>query len=169
MKKSSKINLLLLVALGLLWSDVGAAQTASYLSSPSSGSSWVKRCEGPQNQKCEMVQRLMDQQTGARVLEMAVAFPDNKDSARAVLIAPLGVELTQGFSLTIDEQDTMGFQPRYCLSDGCYAFLTLPPDILQMMGKGQMMTLSFYTYDGQPARLPISLEGFRETVQSLKK
>ncbi|MFN3828105.1 MAG: invasion associated locus B family protein [Micavibrio sp.] len=132
-------------------------------------SSWVKRCTDTEGKVCEMVQRLMDQQSGARVLEMAVAMPPEGDDARAVLIAPLGVELTQGFSLTIDDKDTVSFKPRYCLTDGCYAFLVLPPDIIKLMGQGKMMTLSFYTYDGQPARLPVSLDGFSETLQSLKK
>lgn len=129
-------------------------------------SAWVKRCEGAQ---CEIVQILMDQQSNSRVMEVAIGFPSGKTEARLVLILPLGVDLSQPFSLSIDEGTPLGFKVRYCLVDGCYAFLTLPPDVIAMMKKGSMAALSFRTYDGSPAKLPVSLAGFSETVESLRQ
>lgn len=129
-------------------------------------SAWVKRCEGA---TCEIVQRLMDQESKARVLEVAIGFPAGKDSARGVIILPLGVDLSQPLSLTIDEQPPLGFKVRYCLGDGCYAFLTLPPDVLMSMKKGAMGVLTFKTFDGQPGRLPLSLEGFSQSLSDIQK
>ena len=129
-------------------------------------SAWVKRCEGL---SCEIVQRLMDQESGARVLEMAVGFPAGQDSARGVVILPLGVDLSQPMSLRIDEGAPLGFKVRYCLSDGCYAFLTLPPDVLAGMKKGTLGVMTFKTFDGQPGKLPLSLEGFAATLSGIQK
>lgn len=129
-------------------------------------SAWVKRCEGA---TCEIVQRLMDQESGARVLEMAVGFPAGKDSARGVVILPLGVDLSQPMSLRIDEGEPLGFKVRYCLSDGCYAFLTLPPDVLAGMKKGALGVMIFKTFDGQPGKLPLSLEGFAAMLSEIQK
>lgn len=129
-------------------------------------SAWVKRCEG---NICEIVQRLMDQESKARVLEVAIGFPAGTDSARGVIILPLGVDLSQPLSLTIDEQAPLGFKVRYCLGDGCYAFLTLPPDVLLSMKKGALGVLNFKTFDGQPGRLPLSLEGFSQSLSEIQK
>lgn len=129
-------------------------------------SAWVKRCEGAQ---CEIVQILMDQQSNSRVMEAAIGFPSGKTEARLVLILPLGVDLSQSFSLSIDDGAPLGFKVRYCLIDGCYAFLTLPPDVIAMMKKGAMAALSFRTYDGNPARLPLALEGFSAAVTGIQK
>ncbi len=129
-------------------------------------SAWVKRCEGA---SCEIVQRLMDQESKARVLEMAVGFPAGKDSARGVVILPLGVDLSQPMSLRIDEGEPLGFKVRYCLNDGCYVFLTLPPDVLAGMKKGALGVMIFKTFDGQPGKLPLSLEGFAATLSEIQK
>lgn len=129
-------------------------------------SAWVKRCEGT---SCEIVQRLMDQESKSRVIEMAIGFPSGKDSARGVIILPLGVDLSQPLSMAIDEGAPLGFKVRYCLGDGCYAFLTLPPDVLASMKKGSLGVLTFKTFDGQPGRLPLALDGFSQALESLKK
>jgi invasion protein IalB len=129
-------------------------------------SAWVKRCE---DTRCEIVQRLMDQESKSRVLEMAIGFPPGKDSARGVIILPLGVDLSQPFSLTIDEGTPLGFKVRYCLGDGCYAFLTLPPDVLTSMKKGTLGVLTFKTFDGQPGRLPLALDGFAASLSQIQK
>lgn len=129
-------------------------------------SAWVKRCEDAQ---CEIVQILMDQKSNSRVMEAAIGFPSGKADARLVLVLPLGVDLSHPFSMTIDEGKPLGFKVRYCLIDGCYAFLTLPPDVLGMMKKGSMAALSFRTYDGNPARLPLSLEGFSSAMSDIQK
>lgn len=132
-------------------------------------SAWVKRCEGA---ACEIVQRLMDGQSKARVLDMAIGFPAgkdrSKDPARGVIILPLGVDMSQPFTLTIDEGAPLAFKVRYCLSDGCYAFLTLPPDVLAGMKAGRLGVLTFKTFDGQPGRLPLALDGFSAALSALE-
>ena len=58
--------------------------TLGFLISPAQAqSAWVKRCEGQGGaQTCEVVQRLMDQESKSRVLEVAIGFPSGKDAAR---------------------------------------------------------------------------------------
>ena len=147
----------------LLWPlfSFGAAQAQMAAES----SAWLKRCE---EKNCEIVQRLMSQQNQTRVLEMAIGFPPGEKNARGVIVLPLGVDMQQPFTLTIDENKPVPFKMRYCLSDGCYGFITLAPDMLARMKKGQMGVFNFQTFDGQPGRLPLSLEGFTASLSSLK-
>lgn len=164
MKKSFKYSLLYFLLLVVCVPAGVSAQT------PDTGTAWVKRCDGQgQGQVCEMVYRLMEHGSGTRVLEIALAFAPQSDSARAVLIAPLGVELGQGFTMTVDGKDNMTVKPRYCLSDGCYAFLLLPPDVLETMKRGKEAVLRFNTFDGQPAQLPIALDGFSPLLAEIRK
>ena len=151
------------VMLGLLLPlfSSGAAQAQMAAES----SAWLKRCE---EKNCEIVQRLMSQQNQSRVLEMAIGFPPGEKSARGVIVLPLGVDMGAPFTLTIDEEKPVAFKMRYCLSDGCYGFMTLSPDMLASMKKGQMGTISFQTFDGQPGRLPLALDGITAGLASLK-
>lgn len=128
-------------------------------------SAWLKRCE---EDRCEIVQRLMDQKSQSRVLEMAIGFPPGEKGARGVIILPLGVDMGAPFTLTIDEGKPVMFTMRYCLSDGCYGFMTLSPDMLASMKKGQMGVFSLQTFDGQPGRLPLALDGITVALDSLK-
>lgn len=138
-----------------------------FLVSPAQAASpWVKRCEGP---VCEITQRLMDKKSETRVLEMAIGFPVKGGDGRGVLVLPLGVDLSQGLSLRVDEQAPLGFKIRYCLIDGCYAFLTLPPDVLATMKKGSMASIDFMTFDGQAGKLPLTLEGFSKSLSEIQK
>lgn len=129
-------------------------------------SPWEKRCEA---QSCEVFQRLVSRDNQARLLEVAIGFPSGKASARAVVILPLGVDLSQALAITVDDKAPLGFKVRYCLMDGCYAFLSLPPDVLATMTAGAMATISFKTFDGQPGKLPLSLEGFAADLSQIQK
>lgn len=130
---------------------------------------WRKRCEG---QNCEIMQRLMDQQSGTRMLEVAIGFPDGRERergrARGVFILPLGIDMQEPLRLQIDDQAPVNFKVRYCLQDGCYAFLDISATLLDQMKGGALGVLSFRTFDGQPARLPLALEGFSAGIAALQ-
>ena len=85
-----------------------------------------------------------------------------------MIILPLGVDVLGPLTLQIDEGTPVPFAVRYCLGDGCYAFLDISADLLAQMKKGQMGAFSFQTFDGRPARLPLSLDGLSAAVQSLQ-
>ena len=152
------------VMLGLLWPlfSSGAAQAQMAAES----SAWLKRCE---EKNCEIVQRLMSQQNQTRVLEMAIGFPPGEKNARGVMVLPLGVDMQQPFTLRIDDGKPVPFKMRYCLSDGCYGFMTLSPEMLTRMKKGQLGVFEFKTFDGQPGRLPLSLDGFTASLEGIQK
>lgn len=151
------LPLLLIVLCGLPVAAMAQARAES--------AAWLKRCEGT---NCEIVQRLMSQQNQTRVLEMAIAFPPGETGARGVIVLPLGVDMRESFTLRVDDGKPVTFKMRYCLSDGCYGFMTLAPDMLASMKKGHMGVLSFQTFDGQPGRLPLSLDGFAAALSALE-
>lgn len=132
---------------------------------------WSVRCEGEEQKvdkgRCEMFQRLVLKENGMRVAEMAIGFPSGKKDARGALILPLGMMLAEGAQMKIDDGQLFKFNIRYCLKDGCYAFLNLNEKLLGLMRKGKTATIIFKMLDGKEAVIPLSLSGFTKAVEQI--
>lgn len=148
---------------------------------------WTIRCEGQgTNRQCETFQRLTDKATGERVIELAIGFtsPDklarpgriappsvaaaHGENARAAMVLPLGVSLTDGVTLNLDKKSRHDFQLRYCTPDGCYAYLTLSRPILDQFSRTLTASITFRTMDGEDVTLPIDPKGFSSALQSIR-
>jgi invasion protein IalB len=132
---------------------------------------WTVRCEkGAKSQKdgkCEIFQRLILKENGKRVTEMAIGFPEKKDTARGVIVLPLGVLLTEGMTLQIDANPAFAFKVRYCSNDGCFAYVNLSKAVLDTMRKGSKATLSFRTMQGKKVNVVISLKDFDKSLKQV--
>lgn len=135
----------------------------------SDGDLWTMRCEeeGPQAGQCEIYQRLVLTDSGRRVSEFAIGFPEGRDSGRGVIILPLGTVLTDGIAMKIDEGPAFSFRPRYCVPDGCYAFLSLSGQVLDSLKRGYEAEVTFSTIGGQDARLQFSLAGLTAALREM--
>jgi len=135
-------------------------------------SAWLVRCNDTAKSEtdkssCEVFQRLVMQETGQRVVEFAVGFPEGKEVARGVLILPLGVLLPEGGQMQIDDGQAFQFKLRYCTTDGCYAFLDVGTPLLNKMAAGENIKLIFKAMDGQGIALDLPLRGFTKTIEKL--
>ncbi|HRC26460.1 MAG TPA: invasion associated locus B family protein, partial [Alphaproteobacteria bacterium] len=56
---------------------------------------WTVRCQESDKKRehCEVFQRLIVKETGARAAEFAIGFPEDKNVARGVIVLPLGMLL----------------------------------------------------------------------------
>lgn len=132
------------------------------------GDVWTVRCsEVESRQECEMFQRLTLVQTGERVVEMAFGFPPHKPEGRGAIVLPLGVLLTEGARLKIDEHMPYKFEIRYCTTEGCFAFIGLNDSFINQMKKGSQAILSFKTIGGQPVDVALSLMGFTKAYDNI--
>ena len=130
---------------------------------------WTKRCEteGEKKGQCELFQRLIVKETGKRVVEFAVGYPEKKDEARGVIVLPLGILLTEGVKLQIDAGQTFSVKPRYCGPEGCYAYVNLNKQMLDLMRKGKEAGISFQTLQGKTITVKLSLEGFGKSLKEI--
>lgn len=135
------------------------------------GTPWAIRCAKDEKTgksgKCEIFQRLVVKETGKRVVEFAVGFPESKDSARGVVVLPLGMLLTEDISMQIDKEKSFSFKPRYCLPEGCYAFVNLNRKLLDLMRGGKEVQISFRALDGKPVSIKLSLDGFGKSLKEI--
>ncbi|MCB9990858.1 MAG: invasion associated locus B family protein [Rhodospirillales bacterium] len=158
------VALAMTAALGLSGTPVASQEPQA---TPAPGSAWTVRCQEQDKGHCEIFQRLVVQETGKRMAEFAIGFPEDKKTARGVMILPLGILLTDGVQMQIDDQQPFKFKVRFCTNDGCFAYLNLNDAVLGMLQKGNKATIRFKSMQGQEIDLPISLSGFTKALQEI--
>lgn len=162
--KSFFPNIILLALVIIFCGGLHAAQAQDQMQT------WIPRCnenQGQGTQECEIFQRLLVRETGQRVAEFAVGFPDGRNqNARGVIVLPLGILLNEKTSLQIDDGAHFNFKMRYCTQNGCYAFLDLTPAIIEMMKKGNEAAFHFITLEGNAMSIDLSLVGFTKALDS---
>ena len=174
-----------LLAVAVLTAPAHAARKAD------SYDSWTVRCEGEgKAQLCEAFQRLTHAESGMRVMEFAIGFPQAEREVqknltaiappsaalqmgrdmpgRGVIVLPLGIMLTEGVILKIDQSKRYPFEVRYCTAEGCYAYIDLPRATVDHLGRAMNATISFQTLDKRFITLPIDLKGFGSAVQAIR-
>ena len=136
---------------------------------------WKKRCEavsqpdGTQIGYCEMFNRLVVQATGAVFMDFAIGYPPGQDVAKGRMLLPLGILLSEGVRMQIDDQGATVLPVRYCDKQGCHVFLNLADDVISMLKKGNNVTLSYVLSSNKRLTFPVSLTGFSKIIKTLSK
>ncbi len=169
----SKYTIAVLVLAGLAGMFALSGQVAGKEDKKASEpeSSWTVRCQDLEEggkKHCEVFQRLIVQETGALVAEFAIGYPPGRKDARGVVLLPNGVLLQSDMTLQIDEQEPFSFSMRYCLNNGCYAYLNLNEAVVGMLRKGSEATFSFQDFRGQKIAIKMSLKGFTKALKEVK-
>lgn len=138
-------------------------------SAPASGDLWTVRCQESDKAKehCEVFQRLIVKESGARVAEFAIGFPEKKDAARGVVVLPLGILLQPGVEMKIDEGKAYAFKVRYCTQAGCFAYVNLDQALLDLMKNGEVARFVFKSADGKDVNLSMPLTGFGKALKEI--
>lgn len=129
---------------------------------------WTKRClEQPKGstapKNCEVFQRADIKESGLRLAEFAIGFPeekDKKDAVRGVVALPLGILLENGISMKIDDGKPVMFKSRYCTAAGCFSYISVDKALIASMKKGKNIVFQFKTSEGQDVNLIMGLQGF---------
>lgn len=143
-------------------------------------SAWAVRCHEPKpaekeaqknsaaSKQCEVFQRQDVKKTGQRVIEMAIGYPPERKDARGVFILPTGILLQDGVTLKIDDNDPLKFQVRYCVPNGCMAYVTMSNAILETMSKGNTAFVGITQINGAKVSIPMPLKGFNDALAKIK-
>jgi invasion protein IalB len=165
-------NFLVLVFCLLIVSPVSAAETARK-NDVAPQALWSQRCndkikdEGTKRGRCEIFQRLIVKESGKRFVEAAVSYPKGKTKARGVFIVPLGILLQPGLILKVDDGKPFKFQVRYCDLDGCFGFVDLSEEILEIMRNGQKVTITFQALNKQEINAELGLKDFAKALKEV--
>lgn len=143
------------------------SKTASENNSP-----WSVRCNKDEQGNaagCEVFQRITVKESGQRVIEFAIGYPQGKEKpAKGVIILPLGVLLPAGVKMQIDDQEKIfAFNIRSCVPVGCVSHVNLSQEVLDLLKKGVVANIQFVADNGQNVVIKISLKGFTKALSSI--
>lgn len=132
--------------------------------------SWTIQCanqaQGDQSVRdCRMSQELLQQESRQRVLLFAVSA--DGEAAKATLILPFGLLLSEGISIEVEEAEIARLAFRTCLPAGCIVELDITDDILGQFESAESAGVLMTANGGQPFRTDVSLKGFSAAYRRL--
>jgi len=137
---------------------------------------WKLECEKDQknckiSQSLSFTQKLPDE-TSQTVLALnlmlyIVKDKDGKKLTRIRFITPLGLDLTAGLALRIDEGKEYKIPFQLCHADGCLADFNLGDDVLLEMKKGKDILVGYKLPNTKPIILKASLKGVTAAYDAL--
>ena len=131
---------------------------------------WQMRCDTPpgaQNEQCALVQSVTAEDrpnVGLTVIVLKTA--DQKAKLMRVL-APLGVLITTGLGLRIDEADIGRTGFVRCLPNGCIAEVVMDDKLIDQLKVGKQAVFIIFQTPEEGIGIPMQLNGFGEGYDKL--
>jgi len=132
---------------------------------------WLVGCypaTAEQPTRCEIVQQMSMRDTGQTVFRLAFRLTEG-DAVEATILAPFGVLLKPGVTLSVDDGQPFVGDFLTCLASGCLVRFVVPPDILQALAEGTTLAAAMEVYQGQTFRVQFALAGFGDGVERLRR
>lgn len=131
---------------------------------------WEVRCPEDRSQGgCEMTQLVNSPENGKPILRVVMGYPPEIDSAAMVFILPLGTRLAPGVQLQVDNGEPKAFPFQICLEQGCRADFPVNDALRGRMRAGSKMTVSLIGPRGDRIDLPVSLQGFTDADNRIRR
>ena len=136
---------------------------------PSSG--WVSRCTSDGRQStldCSVEQSIIETKSRQLLMQVLVRVPPDTHKPVLTIQMPLGLFLPGGVMLKLDDGKSDRLDVQTCDQKGCYIQMPVSNDMLQAMGKGKQMTVSFQNLSKQDINIPVPLNGFMVAYQKVQ-
>jgi invasion protein IalB len=156
----------LVIGLVLGWMIRGVATWSATTQTVTTYQDWRTACPPSllKDQKCQMVQDVLDSKSGSTVAQIAVGSAAGKDEL--VVTLPLGVALEPGVGLTLGTDPVRVFPYRTCGQAGCIAALALDDKIKAAFSSAKDGRVLFAGLDGKPVAIPLSLKGYGDAMSA---
>lgn len=132
---------------------------------------WNVRCD-ESNGKCEVFQRYIIKETGQRIIEFAIGYPEKDKGAVGVIILPLGIKVNQPIQIKMDEKEYQVFEVESCSQDGCFSTIKVDSSFINALQGSAVVSFAFYNLANQTINVEMSTKGFTEAfltaIQSAK-
>ncbi|MES1930117.1 hypothetical protein SADO_12718 [Salinisphaera dokdonensis CL-ES53] len=158
-------------AVSLLFSAPGfAQQSGGENMKVETYNDWEVRCpEQARNGGCEMTQLVNSPDNGKPILRVVMGYPPEVDTAAMVFILPLGTRLAPGVQLQVDSGQAQAFPFQICLEQGCRADFPVDDALRNRMRSGSNATVSLIDPQGERMDLTVSLQGFTDADNRIRR
>jgi invasion protein IalB len=156
----------LVIGLIVGWAVRGVATYNTGTQTVTTYQDWRTACPPAtlKDQKCQMMQDVMDTKSGQGVAQIAIGNQDNKD--QFVTTLPLGLALEPGVGLVIGSDPVRVFPYRTCGQGGCIAVLALDDKTETALKSAKDGKILVAGLDGKPVAIPLSLKGYSDAYSS---
>ncbi|XKH60069.1 invasion associated locus B family protein [Halomonas sediminis] len=133
---------------------------------------WRSVCiDTPQGERCQAQQSLnMENEQGSSRLLLASVLQNGENAPRILeLLLPLGLDVSSGIVMQIDDGEEMRVPFATCLEQGCYAILPLEDNLMKSMRSGSVIRIGFRPFNArQTHAVEVSLMGFTAATNAVK-
>jgi invasion protein IalB len=130
---------------------------------------WTVRCAAREGvPPCEMVQIATNNTTREQVMRISIAHAGQAQSLGVQMQVPLGVLLTGGVLVRVDDKQTVGeFQFTRCEAMGCLIESVVKPETLAPFRTAEKGILAVMDRQGKPLVLPLSFNGYSAAMDAM--
>jgi invasion protein IalB len=108
-------------------------------------------------------------QPGNKQLILGISMrKEPQGSVTLVLHTPLGVSLTQGVTLSVNDVVVAKLPFTSCQSTQCQATASLTSDVADAIAGAEKISVSFQRQSGDPVNVAASVRGLREAFAALQ-
>jgi invasion protein IalB len=132
---------------------------------------WVARCTSASRTaplECAIEQSAVLTKTGQTIVLINIRIPPDTHTPVALLQLPLGLNLSVGAKLQVDEGKTVDLQIQTCENRGCYASAPIAPDLLAALRSGKQLKVSFQNMAKETIAIPMPLGDFAAAYDKIK-
>jgi len=134
-------------------------------------SGWASRCSSDGRQSgldCSAEQSIIETKSRQLLMQVAVRVPSDTRKPVLTIQMPLGLFLPAGVTLRFDAGKPERYDVQTCDQKGCYLQVPVSNEMLQAMGKGKQMTVTFQNLGKQDIGVPVPLNGFMVAYEKIK-
>jgi len=107
--------------------------------------------------------------TGQLVVQVGIRVPAEPPRQPSVLIQlPLGLHLPSGLKVQVDEGKSFDVPVETCEARGCFATVSIAPDLLTALKTGKQFRISFQNMAKEPITIPMQLNDFATAFEKIK-
>lgn len=131
--------------------------------------SWTVSCVEAETRTCQMIQELVQEQSGQRLSALIVETRE-EDAAFLTILAPFGLTFSRGLQLSVDDAEFAKALFLTCLPSGCLVPVALDTTLLEKIRAGNKFVATGVTAaNGKPVRIEFSLQGSAAALARLKE
>jgi invasion protein IalB len=184
---STKRITLFLAAVACAWLSPSSAQApnsrlgprAAQATSPSTPSpsdappppGWVARCSSASRGaplECAIEETAVLTKTGQLVVLVNIRVPSNTHAPVALVQLPLGLNLTTGARLQVDDGKAVDLAIQTCENRGCYTSTPVASDMLAALRTGKQLKVAFQNLAKETITIPMPLADFANAYDKIK-
>jgi invasion protein IalB len=135
----------------------------------SEGPGWAVNCKSAAADKgleCRLSQTIVTQ-NGQVLADVTFRVPADKKDPEAIVRLPLGILLSAGATLQVDDKPPQQLTVRTCDRNGCYARMPISTEMLATLQKGKQLQVSFKNLAEKSITVPLSLNGFSDAYAKI--